>query len=49
MFCQTFDTPVSSDAHRSLTITRACHTDGRKYLTTRFDGASARMYGICAE
>jgi hypothetical protein len=28
------------------TITRACHTDGFIYLSTRFDGASATMYGI---
>lgn len=30
-----------------LTITRACQTEGLKYFTTRLDGASATMYGIC--
>jgi len=28
------------------TITRACQTDGFIYFRTRFDGASATMYGI---
>jgi hypothetical protein len=29
-----------------LTITRACHTDGFMYFRTRFEGASATIYGI---